>query len=64
MHSTEFGRCGNNVYGGESKRIADIEREACHISDRVICVSGVLADEVSHLFGIHRQKIQVGAVII
>lgn len=25
MHSTEFGRCGNNNYGGVSKRIRDIE---------------------------------------
>lgn len=58
MHSTEFGRCGNNVYGGESKRISDIEREGCHVCDRIICVSGVLANEVSHLFGVHRQKIE------
>lgn len=59
MHSTEFGRCGNNMYGGESKRIADIEREGCHMADRIICVSGVLANEVSNLFSVHRQKIQV-----
>lgn len=25
MHSTEFGRCGNNAYGGISKSIRDIE---------------------------------------
>ncbi|CEL94386.1 unnamed protein product [Vitrella brassicaformis CCMP3155] len=59
MHSTEFGRCGNNAYGGQSGRIRDIEAEACHVSDRVICVSGVLAQEVVGQYGIHEGKIKV-----
>ncbi|EPR57846.1 glycosyltransferase [Toxoplasma gondii GT1] len=59
MHSTEFGRCGNNAYGGVSKSIRDIEAEACHMADRVICVSGVLAQEVQTQYGIHPEKIKV-----
>eukprot|EP00917_Polyrhabdina_sp_WS-2016_P022588 GHVP01048996.1.p1 GENE.GHVP01048996.1~~GHVP01048996.1.p1 ORF type:complete len:1408 (+),score=232.72 GHVP01048996.1:40-4263(+) len=59
MHSTEFGRCGNNQYGGQSKRISEVEREACAVADRVICVSGVLADEVKWLYGIDDAKLKV-----
>ncbi|KAL8433936.1 hypothetical protein Efla_001838 [Eimeria flavescens] len=59
MHSTEFGRCGNNNYGGVSKQIRDIEAEACHVADRVICVSGVLAEEVRTQYGVHPAKMAV-----
>ncbi|EEA05853.1 glycosyl transferase [Cryptosporidium muris RN66] len=59
IHSTEYGRCGNQSYGGQSRCIADIEREACHTANRLICVSGVLADEVCRLYGVNRNKIQV-----
>jgi glycosyltransferase involved in cell wall biosynthesis len=46
VHSTEFGRCGNNVYGGQSARIRGIEQDAIAAADRVVAVSGVLCDEV------------------
>lgn len=46
VHSTEFGRCGNNVYGGESARIRAIEGDAIAHANKVIGVSGVLCDEV------------------
>eukprot|EP00188_Purpureofilum_apyrenoidigerum_P002862 Plantae.Rhodophyta-Purpureofilum_apyrenoidigerum.ctg2914.p1 GENE.Plantae.Rhodophyta-Purpureofilum_apyrenoidigerum.ctg2914~~Plantae.Rhodophyta-Purpureofilum_apyrenoidigerum.ctg2914.p1 ORF type:complete len:559 (+),score=97.87 Plantae.Rhodophyta-Purpureofilum_apyrenoidigerum.ctg2914:165-1679(+) len=46
VHSTEFGRCGNNIYGGESEKIRGIESEAINAADRVIGVSGVLCDEI------------------
>jgi len=46
VHSTEFGRCGNNVYGGQSERIRGIEAEAINCANRIIGVSGVLCDEV------------------
>ncbi|KAH8741848.1 hypothetical protein FG386_002088 [Cryptosporidium ryanae] len=59
VHSTEYGRCGNQSFGGQSRRISDIEREGCHTADRIICVSGVLAEEVCRLFGINRNKIKV-----
>lgn len=47
MHSTEYGRCGNqHVTEGMSGRIREIEREGCQYADRVIAVSGRLCDEV------------------
>eukprot|EP00916_Digyalum_oweni_P023069 GHVL01038353.1.p1 GENE.GHVL01038353.1~~GHVL01038353.1.p1 ORF type:complete len:1325 (+),score=240.19 GHVL01038353.1:30-3977(+) len=58
MHSTEFGRCGNQTFGGQSSRIRDIESSICHKADRVICVSGVLASEVSGMYCIHPDKIK------
>lgn len=59
MHSTESGRCGNQVFGGDSARIRAIEREACAVADRVICVSGVLAEEVRNHYQVHSDKIRV-----
>eukprot|EP00921_Rhytidocystis_pertsovi_P025088 GHVQ01040468.1.p1 GENE.GHVQ01040468.1~~GHVQ01040468.1.p1 ORF type:complete len:1022 (-),score=152.14 GHVQ01040468.1:1478-4543(-) len=58
MHSTEFGRCGNNSYGGMSKRIRDVEGEACSVAHRVICVSGVLAEEVQHQYSVNQDKLK------
>uniref|UniRef100_A0A7S0BNH8 Glycosyltransferase subfamily 4-like N-terminal domain-containing protein n=1 Tax=Rhodosorus marinus TaxID=101924 RepID=A0A7S0BNH8_9RHOD len=46
VHSTEFGRCGNNFYGGQSEAIRGIEAEAINVANRVIAVSGVLCDEL------------------
>jgi glycosyltransferase involved in cell wall biosynthesis len=46
MHSTEYGRCGNNHYDGVSARIRQIEQEGCDHADRIIAVSGRLCDEV------------------
>lgn len=59
MHSTEVGRCGNQVFGGQSQRIRDIEAAACNAADRIICVSGVLADEVKNYYRVHPAKIRV-----
>lgn len=53
IHSTEYGRCGNNVYGGQSARIRAIEGDAIGIADRVIAVSGVLCDEVKAHYQFH-----------
>ena len=46
LHSTEYGRCGNNTYGGQSARIRGLEQEALSLADRVIAVSGMLCDEI------------------
>lgn len=46
VHSTEFGGCGNNFYGGQSARIRTIESEAIYMGDRVIGACCVLCDEV------------------
>ncbi len=46
LHSTEFGRCGNVAHNGQSERIRAVEAEGAFCADRVITVSGVLAEEV------------------
>ncbi|KAA8496035.1 putative glycosyltransferase [Porphyridium purpureum] len=58
VHSTEYGRCGNNNYGGESARIRAIEQEAINCGDRVIGVSGVLCDEVKQQFSFDWNKLR------
>lgn len=58
VHSTEYGRCGNNVYGGQSARIRAIEAEAIACADRVIAVSGVLCDEVKGHYSFDWDKLR------
>lgn len=58
VHSTEFGRCGNNVYGGQSARIRAIEAEAIDMADKVIGVSGVLCDEIKAHYSFHWEKLR------
>eukprot|EP00189_Rhodosorus_marinus_P002074 CAMPEP_0113956676 /NCGR_PEP_ID=MMETSP0011_2-20120614/2215_1 /TAXON_ID=101924 /ORGANISM="Rhodosorus marinus" /LENGTH=501 /DNA_ID=CAMNT_0000966891 /DNA_START=148 /DNA_END=1653 /DNA_ORIENTATION=+ /assembly_acc=CAM_ASM_000156 len=53
VHSTEYGRCGNQTYGGQSARIRSLEGEAIDVADRVIAVSGVLCDEIKDHYGFH-----------
>lgn len=50
MHSTEYGRCGNNFYGGRSARIRDHERHGTFCADRVIAVSNTLKNEVMWMY--------------
>jgi glycosyltransferase involved in cell wall biosynthesis len=52
MHSTEFGRCGNNFWGGTSARIRDHERNGTYCADRVIAVSGVLKNELMWMYNL------------
>ncbi len=59
MHSTEYGRCGNNLYEGPSRRIREIEWEGTYIAERVICVSGALRKEVQELYSVPFDKTQV-----
>lgn len=58
VHSTEYGRCGNNVYGGQSERIRCLESEAIGIADRVIGVSGVLCDEIKAHYSFDWDKLR------
>eukprot|EP00179_Madagascaria_erythrocladioides_P004066 CAMPEP_0198317102 /NCGR_PEP_ID=MMETSP1450-20131203/6707_1 /TAXON_ID=753684 ORGANISM="Madagascaria erythrocladiodes, Strain CCMP3234" /NCGR_SAMPLE_ID=MMETSP1450 /ASSEMBLY_ACC=CAM_ASM_001115 /LENGTH=500 /DNA_ID=CAMNT_0044020285 /DNA_START=141 /DNA_END=1643 /DNA_ORIENTATION=- len=58
VHSTEYGRCGNNTYGGQSARIRGLEQEAIGLADRVIGVSGVLCDEVKGHYHFDWEKIR------
>lgn len=58
LHSTEFGRCGNNTYGGQSARIRGLEQEALSLADRVIAVSGVLCDEIKEQYSFDWEKLR------
>ena len=52
MHSTEFGRSGNNFWAGESARIRDHERHGTYCADRVIAVSGALKGELMWMYNL------------
>jgi glycosyltransferase involved in cell wall biosynthesis len=59
MHSTEFGRNGNNFYGGRCQRVHDAEWRACYEAHRVITVSAALRDELAWLYQVPRDKMHV-----
>ncbi len=59
IHSTEYGRCGNELRDGLSRQIRDIELRGIDLADRVICVSGALAEEVKAIYGASQDKIAV-----
>ena len=59
IHSTEYGRCGNNFFGGRSAIIRDRERMGCWVADRVTAVSGALKSEVMWMYEVPDWKIDV-----
>ena len=59
MHSTEFGRNGNRMYGGTAQRIADHERHGTYSADRIIAVSNQLKNELKSLYQIPELKARV-----
>ena len=52
MHSTEYGRCGNNFYGGSSARVRDHERNGTYCADQVIAVSHTLKGELMWMYNL------------
>lgn len=52
MHSTEYGRCGNNFWGGQSARIRDLERHGTYCADRVVAVSRALKSELMWMYNL------------
>jgi glycosyltransferase involved in cell wall biosynthesis len=58
IHSTEFGRCGNRRFNGQSERIRIVEAEGTFCADRVIAVSGVLCDEVKSQYRVPDWKLR------
>ncbi len=52
MHSTEYGRSGNQFYGGDSAQIRDHERHGTYCADRVIAVSGSLKHELMWMYNL------------
>lgn len=59
VHSTEYGRCGNQLFEGQSRRIREIEWEGTYVARRIICVSGALLREVQGLYGVPADKMHV-----
>jgi glycosyltransferase involved in cell wall biosynthesis len=59
LHSTEYGRCGNQHHNGNSERIRQIEREGAYVADRVITVSSYLADEVKRFYEVPDWKLRM-----
>jgi glycosyltransferase involved in cell wall biosynthesis len=58
LHSTEYGRCGNNNFDGQSDRIRLVEAEGAFVADRVIAVSGALCDEVKNQYRVPDWKLR------
>jgi len=57
IHATEYGRCGNNFYGGPSARIRDHERHGTFCADKVITVSNVLKGEIMWMYNVPHWKV-------
>jgi glycosyltransferase involved in cell wall biosynthesis len=58
LHSTEYGRCGNHHFNGQSGRIRMVEAEGAFVADRVIAVSGALCDEVKSQYRVPDWKLR------
>jgi glycosyltransferase involved in cell wall biosynthesis len=59
IHSTEYGRCGNNFWEGPSARIRDHERHGTYRADRVIAVSHSLKKEIMGMYNVPDWKVEV-----
>ena len=59
IHSTEYGRCGNNFHSGRSARIRDHERNGTFCADKVISVSGALKNEIMWMYNLPDWKVDV-----
>lgn len=59
MHSTEYGRCGNNFVGGASQDVSDTEWAGIYHADKVIAVSKTLKNELNWLYSAPEGKIDV-----
>ncbi len=58
LHSTEFGRCGNNHFNGQSDRVRAVEAEGAYFADRVIAVSGALCEEIKSQYHVPDAKLR------
>src|SRR5262249_40758685 len=59
MHSTEYGRNGNQFFHGQSARVQDHERHGTYCADRVITVSHLLKAEIQWLYQLPEHKTKV-----
>ncbi len=59
IHSTEYGRCGNNFWEGQSAVIRQQERQATQGVDKVIAVSKALRNEINWMYNTPEEKTSV-----
>lgn len=59
MHSTEYGRAGNQLHGGFAQWIRDTEAAGCFSAKTIVSVSGFLASELQRFYAVPHQKIHV-----
>ncbi|MHC1635823.1 MAG: glycosyltransferase family 4 protein [Candidatus Methanospirareceae archaeon] len=59
IHSTEYGRCGNIFYEGQSRNIRDLEWYGGFISDKIITISEKMKEEVKWIYKFEDWKIAV-----
>jgi glycosyltransferase involved in cell wall biosynthesis len=57
IHSTEYGRCGNNFWNGQSVRVREQERAGTYWADRMIAVSNHLRGEIVWMYEVPEWKI-------
>jgi len=57
VHSTEYGRCGNQHCPGRSQQISHVEWEGTFVSNQVICVSHALRKEVQEIYRVPADKL-------
>lgn len=56
FHSSEYGRCGNHFWQGQSARIRDQERAGTYWADRIITVSNHLRNEIAWMYEVPHWK--------
>lgn len=59
MHSTEYGRAGNQLHDGFARWIRDTEAAGCFSAKTIVSVSGFLASELQRFYAVPHQKIHV-----
>lgn len=59
MHSTEYGRDGNQLHDGFARWIRDTEAAGCFSAKAIVAVSGFLASELQRFYAVPHDKIHV-----
>jgi glycosyltransferase involved in cell wall biosynthesis len=57
VHSTEYGRCGNQFFGGQCERVRMQEQAGIFWADRVIAVSGAMNREIQWMYAAPQEKV-------
>jgi glycosyltransferase involved in cell wall biosynthesis len=59
LHSTEYGRCGNVFYEGQSKDIRNLEWYGGFVADKIITTSESIKDEAKRIYNFEDRKMAV-----